>query len=187
MKTNKRNGGRMNKDTVAQDLLNTLDKTALSAKGASHADRLYHEYEAFGALAGLHAVDGVALSQVLQAARERVNALKKNNNKVLEDFAVEIDDTVCTISLIDYLLCGVTSIKNTFENSIQEGDMDADKITIVDEQDRCIREIIKILQDAGLKQHLADDIIADYYNDIGMAVASQTKVYKEDMQDQEQD
>ena len=164
---------------AAQDMLNKLDQTK---KAVAPIDELWHEMEAFSALTGIHAFDNVPLDQVLQAARDRVKALKNNQSVVLDDFELMIGDKVYTISLIDAVLCNAALAKNMFEDHIKKGEISQDKRKIVDLQLECIQKINEILRQTGLKQHLsAEDIVIHYKGIIG-AIGMQTVHYKESAQ-----
>ena len=170
---------RLAMQNTAQDILNKLDQTK---KSNTAIDELWHEIEAFGALAGMYSFGEATLDQVLHAAHDRINELQKSHSKALNNFEPVVADKVHIISLIDMLLCNVANIKDVFEDHIKKGEMHEDKRKIVELQLECIKKINEMLRQAGLKQHLSDEDIAVHYKGVIGAIGMQTVQYKESTQ-----
>ncbi len=164
---------------TAQDMLNKFDQTK---KANTAIDELWHEIDAFSALAGMYSFGEATLVQVLHAAHDRINELQKNHSKALNNFELVVADKVYIINLIDAFLCNVANIKDMFEDHIKKDEMTEDKRKIVDLQLECIQKINEMLRQAGLKQHLSDEDIAVHYKGVIGAIGMQTVHYKDSTQ-----
>jgi len=167
-------------ENMAQDMLSQLDQ---EKKGASVADEWWHEIEAFVSLACLYSLGESTLDQALQAAKDRIDTLKKNDSIVLEmlEFDISRDEGIA-VSLIDVLLFNAANIKDVFDDHIKKGKVSPDKRKIVDLQLGFLQSINEMLGQIGLKQHLSDENILIHYKGVLGAITVQAESYKENVQ-----
>jgi len=151
-----------------QELLQQVDS---EKQGSLPIDQLWHEREAFGSvLCALDADD----EEVFALIQERIDQLKKERSAALDVYAVDIEGEQYTISLADLLVCNWACIKASFEDAIESEEMDAQELDNVQELAHRIAHANELLRAVGVQQHLSEETIDEYFQDIVEAVATQT-------------
>ena len=150
------------------DLLHHVDK---AKQGDLPIDHLWHEREAFGSvLCALDIEDDIVFAVI----KERIEQLKQDNSAALDVYSINVEGKSYSVTLADLLVCNWACIKASFEEAVQNEEMSVEELDNVDALADRIEYANELLETAGVKQHLSEETIDEYFQDIVETVAKQT-------------
>lgn len=153
------------------DLLQHVDE---AKQGNLPIDHLWHEREAFGSVLCSLDIDDEIVFTVIQ---QRIDQLKKERSAALDAYSIDIEGKSYLISLADLLICNWACIRASFEDAVQNEEMSTEELDNVQELADRIAHANELLEAVGVKQHLSEEVIDDYFQDIVENIAKQTTEY----------